>query len=454
MGDAHKIHKAHAEYHLAMLGELDPGWSEDQYAKWLDRYGAAVDDIRAALDWAFASGGDVTLGIRLTLAAVPLGMQLYLVDEFIGWLERALSRIADSEAGPVAELQLSVALGQIAPQIKGMVPEVRTSFGRALEIADQLGLVEHQIGALMGLFLYNFMIGDAQTASNAAEQLCMVARAGGEPGAVAISDRMLCQARHFMGDHARARVLAERTSIIRWRYSGRDSIRPFSGVDRRISMRVFLARMDWMEGNLDRAVTLYEEAIDYATGNLSYRTVGLALVLSLAAVPIALWRGELDKALVLADQLIEHSQRYTVGFWGDWGVDYKALIAARAAGSKDARASALAKVRPTGALQIDAYATVMEEMVGPTALARVEAGGGGWCAAEVLRVSGERLVAGLRPDHAAAEEMILRAVDIARRQNALSWELRATMSLARLRMQQDRRQDALAALAPRPCPLH
>ncbi|MEI9985407.1 MAG: hypothetical protein WDN69_20785 [Aliidongia sp.] len=39
MGDAHKIHKAHAEYHRVLLKTAEIGWSIDQYAKWLDRYG-------------------------------------------------------------------------------------------------------------------------------------------------------------------------------------------------------------------------------------------------------------------------------------------------------------------------------------------------------------------------------------------------------------------------------
>ena len=39
-------------------------------------------------------------------------------------------------------------------------------------------------------------------------------------------------------------------------------------------------------------------------------------------------------------------------------------------------------------------------------------------------------------------------IDVARRQNAKSWELRGAMSLARLRRQQGRPQEAVALLAP------
>jgi predicted ATPase len=47
-----------------------------------------------------------------------------------------------------------------------------------------------------------------------------------------------------------------------------------------------------------------------------------------------------------------------------------------------------------------------------------------------------------------AEAAMEKGIDVARRQNAKSWELRGAMSLARLRRQQDRQQEAVALLAP------
>jgi predicted ATPase len=41
-----------------------------------------------------------------------------------------------------------------------------------------------------------------------------------------------------------------------------------------------------------------------------------------------------------------------------------------------------------------------------------------------------------------------KGIDVARRQNAKSWELRGVMSLARLRRQQGRHKEAAALLAP------
>jgi predicted ATPase len=47
-----------------------------------------------------------------------------------------------------------------------------------------------------------------------------------------------------------------------------------------------------------------------------------------------------------------------------------------------------------------------------------------------------------------AEAALEKGIDVARQQNAKSWELRAAMSLARLRRQQGRPQEAAALLAP------
>jgi predicted ATPase len=68
---------------------------------------------------------------------------------------------------------------------------------------------------------------------------------------------------------------------------------------------------------------------------------------------------------------------------------------------------------------------------------------------EVLRLKGELvLLQGAPGAAAAAEDCFRQALDWARRQGALSWELRAATSLARLLRDQGRSADALALLQP------
>jgi predicted ATPase len=80
-------------------------------------------------------------------------------------------------------------------------------------------------------------------------------------------------------------------------------------------------------------------------------------------------------------------------------------------------------------------------------LKAVEKAGAAPLEAELWRLRGEALLAGAGTV-SEAETAIEKAIAVARRQNAKSWELRAATSLARLRRQQGRREEAAALLAP------
>jgi predicted ATPase len=72
-----------------------------------------------------------------------------------------------------------------------------------------------------------------------------------------------------------------------------------------------------------------------------------------------------------------------------------------------------------------------------------------WIIPEFLRRKGELLmVRGASGEATVAEDHFRQALDSACRQGALSWELRAATSLARLWYGQDRRAEALALLQP------
>jgi predicted ATPase len=71
-----------------------------------------------------------------------------------------------------------------------------------------------------------------------------------------------------------------------------------------------------------------------------------------------------------------------------------------------------------------------------------------WYEAEVHRIAGEIALLSLEPDMAKAEIYFERALAVARKQQAKSWELRAAMSLARLWRDQGRKNEARQLLAP------
>jgi predicted ATPase len=67
--------------------------------------------------------------------------------------------------------------------------------------------------------------------------------------------------------------------------------------------------------------------------------------------------------------------------------------------------------------------------------------------AETSRLKGELLIAKDTANTGPAEECYRKAIDVARGQDAKSWELRATMSLARLLADTGRRDEARTMLS-------
>ena len=68
--------------------------------------------------------------------------------------------------------------------------------------------------------------------------------------------------------------------------------------------------------------------------------------------------------------------------------------------------------------------------------------------AEVNHIAGEIALMPPQRDNAKAEAYFERALAVARQQQAKSWELRATMSMARLWRDQGKRDEARELLAP------
>jgi predicted ATPase len=81
------------------------------------------------------------------------------------------------------------------------------------------------------------------------------------------------------------------------------------------------------------------------------------------------------------------------------------------------------------------------------ALAHVDTTGERSCAVEVYRLKGELLLRQVIPDAAQAETCLHQALDIARHQEATSWELRVVLSLSRLWQRQGKHAEAHQLLA-------
>jgi predicted ATPase len=135
--------------------------------------------------------------------------------------------------------------------------------------------------------------------------------------------------------------------------------------------------------------------------------------------------------------LLSRSQEHGFFIWHGFGRAYQAAL------QPNTRPTLVGPTRPAmGALLLETLATLDETLADEEVLARGESGRAGWCTPELLRISGRRLLQPGRGDRNAAEALMRRSIQIARLQGALSWELRAAISLAELWQADDRRNQA------------
>lgn len=441
------IFRRHAEHTCERLQRAAADWEVLPTKIWREIYGRQIDDVRAALNWAFSPDGDASVGVALTAASTILWIELSLMDEHRQQLEQALKSIAAGpRADPKYEMQLNAALGNALFHTVGPGLEAATAFSRALELAEQLGDTAFRLRAFSGLCAEHLVRGEYRTAVAFAERFTGALGDSADPAACIIGDRLLALSLHFWGDQSRARRLAERvlsqpvSTVHRTHNTGVQ-------FDQRVASRTMLARILWLQGFPDQAVSLAQEAVDIA---LSIdHPISICYTLAVAAYPIAFWTGTgADRFLAL---LREHSIRHSLVYWQSWARGYEMLARPRdsdADGAHGKRGSKRAAY-PLDAVgpQLETFATVSEEFAAIRARERAESGAGGWCAAELLRAGAEMTLRQAGP-HAAerAETALLRSLDIARTHQTPSWELRTLTSLARLRRDEGRIAEAKTLL--------
>jgi hypothetical protein len=274
---------------------------------------------------------------------------------------------------------------------------------------------------------------------------------------------MLATTLHYIGDQLAARDHIGRM-LRRYATPGRRSQVARFQLDQWVTARYFQARIVWLHGLADQAMQIAEDAVAEAQSRGNALLLGNAL--GQAACLIALFNGDMDAAEHYSGMLLDHADRYSLHLWHLWARCFRGLLAARrgdiAAGVADMR-SAITAADATAIRSLPRYLPLLgefawyqgqlEEAAAGLAqieelLARCEHSGKRWYVAELLRIKGELLLAtGGDPSVATAGEGFLGALELARRQGSLAWELRAAVSLAKLHRDQGRLGEARQSLA-------
>jgi hypothetical protein len=96
LADASAGRRRHAEHFAARFAQATAEWETTATQQWIARYEPDIDNLRGALEWAFAPGGDVEIGLDLVGSSHVLWAELGLVLEHRRWVLTALGKIRRS----------------------------------------------------------------------------------------------------------------------------------------------------------------------------------------------------------------------------------------------------------------------------------------------------------------------------------------------------------------------
>ena len=306
--------------------------------------------------------------------------------------------------------------------------------------------------------MWTGLINDAQLREGlaVAERFCDLAAASADPSDQFVGDRMVGYILHLMGEHARARPRIEQ---MLHHYAA-----PITGpkiirfiFDQRAAARCFLARILWLRGFPDQAVSTVERAIAEAESRNDMFTLCQALLQ--AACPVSIFIGDLERLGPYVTTLLDYSERNALGFWQVWAGCFRGVQLVKGGKIREGLTHLSEGLDSLRGMQYGVYYVVFlceyAEALGKAgqidqglvaideALARSKRNDENWYVPELLRVKGELVAqSGGATAGGDAEKLFGQSLALARRQQGPAWELRTAMSLSRLT------RDAVRGRAP------
>ena len=256
--------RRHAEYFRDLLERAEPEQAMRPTAEWIAAYGQGINDVRAALDWAFSAGGDTTIGVALTIASEPLWFGLSVMDEWRRRVEAALASIRPGAGGSTRrEMQLFAALGVAMFFTIGPRSKAGAAWADVLEIAERLDDTEYRLRALSGLWAYRIRNAELRASVVLAQRVANLPPNQADPTDRLVGQRMLGTSLHYLGDQANARRHLEHMLS---RYAAPTSQQHIDIIrfhfDQLVTGRGTLARILWLQGFPDQAMRMAQDNVD------------------------------------------------------------------------------------------------------------------------------------------------------------------------------------------------
>ena len=358
-------------------------------------------------------------------------------------------------------LTLYTALGAVLVMAKGLgVPEVEHAYIQAHALCQQVGETPELVPVLSGL--YRFYNGRLQLhrAREIGETLLRLAQRAEDPALAVIAHYALGTTWLFLGALPAARLHLEEAIA---RYTPDQHRAPVfrMGQDPGVGCRIHAALLLWLLGYPEQALARLHEAL--ALAHELPHPYSLAHARCWAAY-VYQFRWDVPAVHEQAEAAVALSIEQGFPFWAAAGTILRGWALAMQGQGEAGMAEVcqgIAAYRATEApLLLAYYCTLLAEVSahlghpedGLQALVEahtlMEQQEERYWEAEVCRLRGVLLLRQPGASQAEAEACFQQALDVARRQEAKSLELRAAMSLARLWQQQCKRAAAYELLAP------
>lgn len=456
-GEDQRITRRHSEHLITVLEQFGATVWAAPPAGSLDFFFLNLGNIRAALCWCFSKDGDAGLGVRLTSASAALLIQRGLMTECVTWTGRAIAALDDGIKGTQLEMELQACFASSLIVTRGNAPTTHTALIRALDIATWLDAAPMQLYIVHALYRWQARSGDFLGFRELTDRLDNIAKQIADPLAEVTAHGFCAVANFFTGDNrevARHAQIALTAPI----HLSKLNLASFGHLNR---IRHILANNLWVMGYPDQAAAVAKEAIEESETLNHPPTLCYVLM---STVVISLERGDLQRADELIARLVEVATKHglltyvrAAGGWqgrlavlrGELSRGVQLLRTAIAALHEDgyelyrpqlsgALASGLAE---SGQHEL-AYSTICE------ALIWAEARGRKLHFIELLRLKGE-ISTSLSPDNIAPGEACqLQSLELAQHLGLLSFELRSSISLAKLWCNQGESKRAFDLLDP------
>jgi tetratricopeptide (TPR) repeat protein len=374
-----------------------------------------------------------------------------------------LATVPETPARHHHELDLLIALALALQVTKGAAaPEMEPILTRIAALSQQVGEPPQRYAVLNVLRSFRFIRAEYQAEYAIAEQLLDLAQRQHDPALLLGAHLELGQTLYHVGDFALARIHLEQGIALSasLRHAPSHST-PGSTRNLGVSCHALVARILWVLGYPDQAVQRSQEALTMAQALA--RPYDLADAL-LHSVNLHCRRREWQTAQVHAEAALALATEHEFAFYRARGVLFRGVVLAGQGQGEEGIAQmrqGLAALRAQGtAVGMPIFLTQLAAAYGQVgqveeglhllaeAMAIMDTTGERSAEAELHRLHGELLLQQAGPEEQTAEACFQRALDVAHRQQAKSWELRAAMSLSHLWQRQGKGAEARELLAP------